>query len=66
MDGAYTETARSANRDPATGVFRGLGDTPNFHEPILLPRALWERTVHTGARPFPIARSTPPPLGDPR
>ncbi len=42
MEGAYTETARSANRDPATGVFGGLGDTPNFHGSILLLRALWE------------------------
>lgn len=66
MEEAYTEMARSANRDPATGVFRGLGDTPNFHGSNLLPRALWEETTRTGTRPIPLARPTPPPLGAPR
>ncbi|CBS85607.1 protein of unknown function [Azospirillum lipoferum 4B] len=35
--------ARSANCDPAAGVFRPLGDTPNSPMPIFLPRALWEK-----------------------
>lgn len=42
MVGAYTQTARSANRDPAAEVFRGLGDTPNYRVSIHLLRALWE------------------------
>jgi len=53
MVGAYTQTARSANRDPAAEVFRDLGDTPNYRVSILLPRALWEEPQHARRRPMP-------------